>query len=423
MANVLYLVHRMPYPPDKGDKVRSYHVLRHLAARHRVFLGTFVDDPADWQHVPAVRELCAGVHAAGLNPRTARLRSLAALATGEPLTLRYYRDAGLARWVKDAAARERIDAAVVFSSSMAPYAKGLGVPVLVDFVDVDSAKWAEYAPRHAWPLSWLYRREGEKLLACEREVAGWAGRSFFVTEKEAQLFRGLAPESAGRVEAMSNGVDCDHFAPDLARPSPFTAGELPVVFTGAMDYWPNIDAVNWFAAEMLPALRAKHPQLRFHIVGRNPAPAVQALAGTAVNVTGTVPDVRPYLQHAAVVVAPLRLARGIQNKILEAMAMERPVVAAGTCAEAMAPGTRAELVAAALPDDYVREVDALLRAPARATAVGIACRQRVLADYAWDAHLAAFDRHLEAASAAAAAGLPPPSRNPRPWQPAAGRGG
>jgi sugar transferase (PEP-CTERM/EpsH1 system associated) len=394
MANVLYLVHRMPYPPDKGDKVRSYHVLRHLAARHRVFLGTFVDDPADWQHVPAVRELCAGVHAAGLNPRAARLRSLAALATGEPLTLRYYRDAGLARWVKDAAARERIDAAVVFSSSMAPYAKGLGVPVLVDFVDVDSAKWAEYAPRHAWPLSWLYRREGEKLLACEREVAGWAGRSFFVTEKEAQLFRGLAPESAGRVEAMSNGVDCDHFAPDLARPSPFTAGELPVVFTGAMDYWPNIDAVNWFAAEMLPALRAKHPQLRFHIVGRNPAPAVQALAGTAVNVTGTVPDVRPYLQHAAVVVAPLRLARGIQNKVLEAMAMGQAVVAAQSCVQVLDVEAGREIVPAADGEAFVREVGALLDDPARARAMGAAARQRVLRSYAWSAHLSAIDRHL-----------------------------
>lgn len=422
MANVLYLVHRMPYPPDKGDKVRSYHVLRHLAARHRVFLGTFVDDPADWQHVEAVRALCVDVHAAGLAPRTAKLRSLAALATGEPLTLRYYRDAGLARWVKQVAARERLDAAVVFSSSMAPYAQCLGVPVLVDFVDVDSAKWAEYAPRHAWPMSWLYRREGRKLLACEREVAGWAERSFFVTEKEAQLFRGLAPESAGRVEAMSNGVDCDHFSPDPARASPFAADEVPVVFTGAMDYWPNVDAVTWFAAEMLPTLRAKHPQLRYHIVGRNPAPAVQALAGAAVNVTGTVPDVRPYLQHAAVVVAPLRLARGIQNKILEAMAMERPVVAAATCAEAMAPGTRSELIAAASPDDYVREVDALLRQPARARAVGIAGRERVRAEYGWEAHLAAFDGHLSA-SASAAPDIPPAlSRDHRPWQPAAGRG-
>ncbi|MBN8507411.1 MAG: TIGR03087 family PEP-CTERM/XrtA system glycosyltransferase, partial [Burkholderiales bacterium] len=328
MARLLYLVHRIPYPPDKGDKVRSYHLLKHLLARHEVFVGTFVDDPADRVHVDALRALCAGLHVVHLEPRRARLASLAGLATGEALTLRYYRDAGLARWVRELVKRERIDAVVAFSSSVVPYAEGLGLPVLVDFVDVDSAKWREYALRHRWPLSWLYRREGERLLDFERAASARSARSFFATEKEAELFRRLAPECAGRVEGMDNGVDAAHFAPDPSHVSPYAAGETPIVFTGAMDYWPNVDAVVWFAREVLPRLAERWPALRFHIVGRNPAPSVRALASPAVNVTGTVADVRPWLQHAAVVVAPLRLARGIQNKILEAMAMARPVVAA-----------------------------------------------------------------------------------------------
>jgi sugar transferase (PEP-CTERM/EpsH1 system associated) len=199
---------------------------------------------------------------------------------------------------------------------------------------------------------------------------------------------------------MMNGVDAEHYAPDDARPSPYAAGTLPVVFTGAMDYWPNVDAVTWFAREALPALRARWPKLVFHIVGRAPPPAVRALEGEGVAVSGTVPDVRPYLQHAAVVVAPLRLARGIQNKVLEAMAMARPVVAAAACAEAIDADPRTELVAAGTDAaDWVDAVEALLRDPVRATTVGAAARARVLRGYAWSAHLAVFDRHLTAVEA------------------------
>jgi len=395
MANLLYLVHRMPYPPNKGDKVRSYHLLKHLAERHRVFVGTFVDDPEDEAHLATLRSLCAGLHATRLHPARARLGSLAGLLDGQALTLHYYRDAALQRWVRETARRERIDAVVVFSSSMAQYADGLGLPMLVDFVDVDSAKWTEYAAHHRWPMSWLYRREGEQLLAYERAVASRSARSFFVTEKETALFRSLAPESVHSCEALSNGVDADYFAPDPARASPFAADELPVVFTGAMDYWPNIDAVTWFAAEMLAPLRAKWPAMRLHIVGRNPAPAVRALAGAAIHVTGTVPDVRPYLQHAAVVVAPLRLARGIQNKILEAMAMGRPVVTTAECAQAVTPDPGGALVDATDQGTFVAAVDALLRDPERARALGAAGQRLVQRDYSWDAHLAAFERHLE----------------------------
>ncbi|MDP3085152.1 MAG: TIGR03087 family PEP-CTERM/XrtA system glycosyltransferase, partial [Rubrivivax sp.] len=370
MANLLYLVHRLPYPPNKGDKVRSYHLLKHLAARHRVFVGTFVDDPEDEVHVERVRGLSAGLHVSRLHPLRARVASLAGLLSGQALTLHYYRDAALRRWVRDTVRDQAIDAVVVFSSSMAQYADGLGLPMLVDFVDVDSAKWTQYADQHRWPMSALYRREGQALLAYERDVASRAARSFFVTEKETQLFRKLAPECRAGVEALSNGVDAEHFAPDPARPSPFAVGEVPLVFTGAMDYWPNVDAVSWFAQAMLPALRARWPALRLHIVGRSPSAAVQALASDAVSVTGTVPDVRPYLQHAAVVVAPLRLARGIQNKILEAMAMGRPVVAASECVEALDAQAGADLLAAGGAQAFIDQVDALLSDPARAQALG-----------------------------------------------------
>lgn len=400
MARILYLVHRLPYPPNKGDKVRSYHLLRHLAERHEVLLGTFVDDPDDEQYVATVRQWCADVKAVRLHPRRAKVASLQGLLRGEPLTLAYYRNAELMAWAR----AQQADAAVVFSSSMAPYAEGFAGPVLVDFVDVDSAKWADYAGNHRWPLSWLYRREGRELLAYERAVAAKATQSFFVTDKEVALFTGLAPECAGRVQAVGNGVDTNYFAPDPSRPNPYDPGEVPIVFTGAMDYWPNVDAVTWFAAEMLPALRARWPGLRLSIVGRSPTAAVQALAGDAVRVTGTVPDVRPWLQHAAVVVAPLRLARGVQNKVLEAMAMARPVVAAASCVEAIEAVPGRHLAAASEVGDYVEVIDAWLSTPERACQVGLQARHCVVDRYGWATRLGALDAQF-AAHATAVAGV------------------
>jgi len=395
MANVLFLVHRMPYPPNKGDKLRSYHMLKEMSQRHRVFLGTLVDDPADMAHLPALKALCVDVCAQPLHPLRARVASLVALLTGEPLTMRYFRNTKLAQWVRRTVEAQAIDVVVVFSSSMAPYAMAHPkLPVVVDFIDIDSAKWAAYAGRHRGLLAWLYGREGRTLLTAERTIAQMASRSFFSTENEAALFRSLAPSSAARVEAMDNGVDAHYYSPQPDRASPFEPGEKALVFTGAMDYWPNVDAVCWFVAEVLPRLLKQRPELRLHIVGRSPTSEVRALAGQAVLVTGTVPDVRPYLQHAAVVVAPLRLARGIQNKILEAMAMGRPVVAAQACVDVLDAEPGAEIMAAETADDYLRCVLGLLATPDRAELIGRAGQHRVQQRYTWAAHLARLDRHL-----------------------------
>lgn len=398
MANLLYLVHRLPYPPNKGDKVRSYHLLRHLLQKHRVFLGTFIDDPDDEQHLPTLKALCPDLHVERIAPRRARLMSATGLLRGEALTLAYYRNAGMRRWVEQVARSHELQASVVFSGAMAQYAQPLApdVPMLVDFVDVDSVKWTQYAPAHRWPMSAVYRREGERLLAYEREVAAQARRSFFVTPNETALFLSHAPEAQGRVQSLSNGVDADFFAPDPARANPFAANEQAIVFTGAMDYWPNIDGVSWFVSDMLSRLRAHWPRARFYIVGRSPSPQVQALAGEHVVVTGTVPDVRPYLQHAAAVVAPLRVARGIQNKILEAMAMAQAVITVPSCADAIGAGSAQGLLRADDADGFLQALQQLLDAPAAQTAaLGREARRFVLQGFSWQAHLSGIDACLD----------------------------
>jgi len=399
MANILYLVHRLPYPPNKGDKVRSYNLLKHLAGRHRVYLGTFIDDPDDERHIPTVRALCADVHIARLDPRLARILSLGSLLSGEALTLGYYRSSALRDWVNDTCQRRHIDSAVIFSSAMAQYLdEQPRIPTIIDFVDVDSAKWTQYAPRHRWPLSWLYRREGSLLLKYERRMAARASRSFFATDNEVALFAQKAPECRVRLETMGNGVDADYFSADDARPTPFPPEALPVVFTGAMDYLPNVDAATWFAADVLPGLVQRWPAARFYVVGRSPAAEVLALASDRIVVTGTVDDVRPYLQYAAAVVAPLRIARGIQNKVLEAMAMSRPVIASAACAAAVDAVAGQELLTATSPEEYVAAISQALEAPETGTALGRAARQRVVARYTWEAHMKAIDPYLPAPS-------------------------
>lgn len=397
MESLLFLSHRLPYPPNKGDKVRSCHFLAHLAKRYRVFLGSFIDDPSDWQHLDTVKRLCAEVHVEPIVPWSKRARSATALLSGEALTLPYFRSRSLQQWVKSVVERERITQAFAFSSPMAQYVLDLpGLESFVDFVDLDSAKWGDYAARRGWPASALYRRESRRLLAYEQAVAARAQASIFVTEEETRGF-----VSAGRVVTIRNGVDSDYYSPSNAFDSPFFPGERPIVFTGAMDYWPNVDAVVWFAQEVLPLLTKVDPAIRFYVVGMNPDVAVRALAKrTDTVVTGRVPDVRPYLRHARVVVAPLRVARGIQNKVLEAMAMAKPVVATHACAGPIAATTGKELAVASEAGAFASQVMALMD-PTLGAQMGRAARERVLASHAWPASFARLDELLAGPRAAA----------------------
>ena len=415
MHNLLFLVHRIPFPPNKGDKVRSFHLLRHLAGHYRVWLGTFVDDPDDWQHLDEVRRFCADVYCAPLEPHRAKLWSLRGLATGEPLTLPYYRHTGLQTWVDRVVAEQRIERALVFSSAMAQYLRHPPLDRLrrvMDFVDADSTKWAQYADGKRWPLSWIYRRESQRLLAFERTVAREFAASVFVTADEAALFRQLAPEvPAERVLAVSNGVDTDYFNPEQDYPNPYLAKERVLVFTGAMDYWANVDAVEWFARTVFPEIHRTVPDCQFYIVGARPAATVQQLASLpGIKVTGTVPDVRPYIAHAEFSVAPLRIARGVQNKVLEAMAMGKPVLATSAAMEGIGPSQRSsnpaitttllqpldrpfekkELEGVLVADDpaeLVQQALAFLGNPVETEKAGRSGREWVLRHYDWDGNL------------------------------------
>ena len=396
MRELLFLAHRIPYPPDKGDKIRSFHLLRHLADRYRVHVGAFIDDPLDWRHVESVAAMCGETCFRPLHVTRAKLASLTALATGEPLTLPYFRDARLARWVRELLASHRIERIFVFSSAMAQYVEGTaaaGIFRVLDFVDLDSDKWRQYGERSTGPVRWVYRREGERLFAYERRCAASFDASLFVSDAEARLFASRAPESAARVSVVGNGVDTEYFSPERAYPNPYAADEAVVVFTGAMDYWANVDAVVSFSRDVFPLVRSDIPQATFYIVGARPTRSVLDLARQpGVRVTGTVPDVRPYLAHARVSVAPLRMARGVQNKVLEAMAMARPVVTSPQALAGITPCAELLERSAGSPEASARILIEVLR---ESPSPRHGLRKHVLEHYSWRASLAKMDAILE----------------------------
>jgi len=404
VGTLLYLAHRIPYPPNKGEKIRAWHILLGLAERYRVVLGAFVDDPDDWAHRRALEAVCAEVHLRPLPPLRGALRAAAALAAGGPASVRWFRDSALARWVRGAVRRHAPEAAVIFSSAMMQYAHALpaDLPVVADYVDVDSEKWAAYGARRHGPAGWLYRREARTLAAWEGRMAARARAVVLVSEAEADLFAARAPECAGRVRAVGNGVDLERFRPDPSLPDPYPPDARALVFTGLMDYRPNVDAVRWFAEAVLPRVRAEVPEAAFWIVGARPAEAVRRLERLpGVRVTGAVPDTRPWLAHAAAAVAPLRIARGVQNKVLEAYAMARPVAATPQAAEGieLPPGAGDWIAGDA--DGLARRVVALLREPP-GPAWREACRRWMESRYAWRRHQAAFLEVVEEAIGAPA---------------------
>lgn len=396
MRKLLFLSHRIPYPPDKGDKIRTWNILKHLTRTHRVYVGSLIDDERDWVHIPALQAHCAELACFALNPRRQKLGALLRVRPGRPLTLDYFHNPRLHRWVRETVAREQIDRVFVACSAMAPYAIDLPVAHrIIDFIDVDSSKWTQYAETSPWPIRHVWAREGRTLLSFERDAAARFDHALFVSEHEWRHFRDLAPESAGRTSFMSNGVDFRYFSPEHRFDNPFPADVPAIVFTGAMDYRPNIDAVVWFAREVLPLVRAAaRPEAAFWIVGANPAAEVRALASPpAVHVTGRVPDIRPYLAHARVAVAPLRIARGIQNKVLEAMAMGRPVVSTPQAFEGLRAETGHDLLLAETAEGMAGCVADVLSG--LHPNLGPNARHAVESRYDWSTMLAALDRLWE----------------------------
>ena len=378
---VIALTHRVPYPPDRGDKIRTYHLLSRLARRAEVHLLCLADPPSDQTYWAALERMFASVSIVPLHMSTQCIRALPYLATSQPLTLPIFHHPRLAAKLAERIAAVRPHALYAESSSMAPYAlRHPHTPLAMDFVDVDSAKWRAYTRQRGALLAPLYAREAWALARYERRVARHACVSLFAARRELALFRAIAPNARARV--IENGVDVDYYAPRTSPPR-----EPSVVFFGAMDYAANAAAAVYLVRTVLPRLRASVPELRVVLAGARPGREVRALASVpGVNVTGFVQDIRPHVTQCTLTACPLRVARGVQNKILEAMAMGVPVVASPEAAEGIEADADKELVVA--PSDtsgvvFANAVLSLLADPDRCESLRHRARARVVARYDW----------------------------------------
>ena len=393
-GEILFLCHRIPFPPDRGDKIRSYHLLKALARLAPVHVATFAENNADFEAESGLAEIATSHYLVQRDLSNVRA-GIAAITQKKPVSLTAFENQGIYEFVARIIQERNIETIFVFSGQMAQYVPAdWAGRLIMDFVDVDSAKFASYANQSGFPMAWMYRREERLLRAFEAQIAHIADISTLVSGAEAQLFRKRINNPNARIVALGNGIDTVFYDPEkmAQMDNPFagySGTKQNLVFTGQMDYPPNIEAVSSFAQEVLPHIREQFPDATFHIVGRNPTKTVTALNQiNGVHVHGPVSEILPYLGYADVIVAPLRTARGIQNKVLEAMAMARPVVVSSAAAEGIDAIHDRHFLVAATPDEEARAVCEFLSDPLKSRACGEQARAHMIARYGWDAQLA-----------------------------------
>lgn len=389
MGEILFLAHRVPWPPNRGDKIRSHHFLQKLMDCAPVHLACFADDEAErqigWERKSELAS-CEIV----LRTKPQWLGGIEAILAGQAVSLTCFDSSEIRAYVEQVIATRPIDCIFVFSGQMAQFIpEDFGGRVVMDFGDVDSAKFESYADDGSGPMAWINRREDRLLRAFEKDVAERADNNLFVSEAEARLFRQRSGLSDDRVKAVGNGIDLEFYgSPDVQPEGLENSGSL-ILFTGQMDYQPNVQAVQSFSHQVMPDILARFPDARFAIVGRSPTDKVEQLdSRNGTVVIGAVDDIRSWIMAADIVVAPLRIARGIQNKVLEAMAMAKPVVASGCAAEGIDAINGEHFLIADSVDDEAQLVCELLQDPERARRLGDQAKRLIHAQYSWETQLA-----------------------------------
>lgn len=382
MKRLLFIAHRMPFPPDKGERVRAFNQIKALSSHFDLTLATLAHNSQDVQSAQALHAYCGKVLFTSMDRRVGLARGCWNLLTTRSVTEGFFHSPALHQLVAEETRRHPFDLAMGYSSGMLPYLRTSRCPAqIMDLVDVDSAKWASYAQSSRSILRPLYRQEARRVRQLEQQAIRSCQAVLLVSHNEAQSLG----EDQGRITVIGNGVDVEYFSP-AHSPSAKTPC---LVFTGSMDYRPNVQGVCWFAHTVWPALRQAHPDLNLTVVGRNPAPAVRGLEGMpGITVTGAVPDVRPFLHSQSIAVVPLQIARGIQNKVLEAMAMARPVVASPQALTGLSVSVGSEVLQAHEVGSWLKIIPSLLADPERMRTLGQAARRRVESDYTWPVQMA-----------------------------------
>lgn len=384
---ILFLTHRVPFPPDRGDRIRSYNIIKFLAQHHAISLMAVSHEPVRRKSYEVLQQYCDSVEIVKINSKVNTLRSGLHLFTKDPLTLPAFYSRRFRNAVQVKLQKKEFDLIYIYSSSMAQYVLDAGpILKLMDFIDVDSQKWFDYAARARQPMKAVYYREGIRLRSFEKKVAALCDQNLFTSESELKIFREFAPDA--RAMTLPNGVDLTREPTRAYRPN-------KLVFVGSMDYFPNVDAMLYFTGEILPLIRKEVPDVELFIVGRNPSSQVKALERLKnVTVTGDVDEVGSYLQDAAASVIPLRIARGIQNKILEAMAHGVPVITTDAALNGIMAKPGRDLLTADDTHDFAQKVVAVLKDRCMRNHLATDALRLVQQDYRWETRLQKLEESI-----------------------------
>ena len=376
---ILFLCHRLPFPPKRGGKIRPFNMIRHLGRRHEVTVATVARSGAELEEGQGLRQHCAALHVGRIGPLAAWSRFARFAPTAYPSTFGYFYSPELEHTVQGLLRTVPFDAVLVHCSSMGPYvAEHAGCRKVMDFGDADSEKWFEYGRRALPPLGLGFRLEGAKVRRWERRLGERFDACSVISPREREV---LSAHVARPIEVIPNGVDLDYFSPAAGAPAPHPRR---LIFTGNMSYKPNIDAVRHLVRDILPLVRRSVPEVELHIVGMDPTPAVRRLAdGARVVVTGRVDDVRPYFDSATVAVAPLRIARGLQNKVLEAMAAGKVVIASSEAVAGMRVVDGEQLIIADTPERFASAALEVIRDASLRESLEMRARFLVESEHDW----------------------------------------
>lgn len=393
---IFFVAQRVPFPPNRGDKITTFNEIRYLAKENELHVFCLADGPEDLQNVDELRNYAASVTAVPVGKIAANLRVALALARNRPLSVAYFDEIKLHQEIRRRHAEINPDVVFVYSANVAQFAENFAqTPRIMQFADLDSIKWAQYAEHAKVPMRWVYKIEAKRLLDYERHIARTFSHSLICTEKEKADFEALIP--GVRTSCVPNGVDLDFFNTAGRQKKPRS-----LIFTGVMNYFPNVDGVQWFCDEVLQPIQARLPDVKFTICGAFPSREVEALKERpGVIVTGRVPDVRPFLDEAAVAVVPLRLGRGIQNKLLEAMSMGLPCVTTTSSWQGTSVPKGDGILVADDPEAFAQCVVELLQDEDFRQDMSRRARGAVERLYRWDDQLALLDQVLEEAVSAA----------------------
>jgi sugar transferase (PEP-CTERM/EpsH1 system associated) len=387
---ILFICHRYPFPPNRGGKIRPFNVIRHLSRNHEVTVASMARSKAEAEAGLPLADYCSRTIMAVVDKRVQMARTVLYGLSAAPASMGYFYSRGLKQRIQTALDTVAYDLIFVHCSSVAPYVASVkGAPKLLDFGDMDSQKWLDIAQYRGVPMKWVFEAEGRKLMIREKRLARSFDFCTVTTRAELDTLSGY--DCGVPVDYFPNGVDFDYFTPGDEEYDPNM-----ISFVGRMDYYPNQQAMVEFCSKTLPTLRQRLPEVRLSIIGAAPSAAILALGNLpGVTVTGTVPDVRPMVRRSALTIAPLQIARGTQNKMLEAMAMGVPVVSSRTALRGVDATDGEHLLAADTPQEYVDAIESVLRSPQRRAQLSRACRERMRERHSWANSMQRLDGLLE----------------------------